>query len=197
MTTRGQGDDVPVWSHARSNLSLSLESQTEGDSGVGSYRKPQNDAGSTARHDHTPRYSPDTVKRLEEGDLRDAPLSDCNGNSDGDQEMVSRDDGAEETMGVDPTWPTGQEATVTSPAVNFAVALEAPLLADTADTDDEKTCRDAFQLIMQDFHTTTHTFSDEYQEACKEVQTIVRKSLRKSTTVDRTFVWGASAAIPW
>ena len=109
--------------------------------------------------------------------------------------MVSRDDGAEETMGADPTWPTGQEAMVTGPAVNVAVAPEAPLLANPADTDDEKAHRDAFQLIMQGFHTATHTLSDEYQEACKEVQTIVRKSLRKSTAVDHTFVWGASAAI--
>ena len=48
VTTQGQGDDVPIWSHARSNLSWSLESQTEGDSGVSSYRKPRNDARSTA-----------------------------------------------------------------------------------------------------------------------------------------------------
>ena len=48
VTTQGQGDDVPVWSHARSNLSSSLELQTEGDSGIGSYQKPQNNAGSTA-----------------------------------------------------------------------------------------------------------------------------------------------------
>ena len=54
VTTQGQGDDAPVWSHAGSNFSSSLESQTEGDSGVGSYWKPRNDAGSTARHDHTP-----------------------------------------------------------------------------------------------------------------------------------------------
>ena len=109
--------------------------------------------------------------------------------------MVSRDDGAEETMGADPTWPTGQEAMVTGPAVNVAVAPEAPLLANPADTDDEKAHWDAFQLIMQGFHTATRTLSDEYQEACKEVQTIVRKSLRKSTAVDHTFVWGTSAAI--
>ena len=195
VTTRGQGDDVPVWSHAGSNLSSSSESQTKGDSGVGSYWKPWNDAGSTAQHDHTPRYSLDTVKRLEEGDLGDAPLSDHGGNSDGDQEMVSGDDRAEETMGADPTGPTGQEAMITSPDVNLAVAPEAPLLADPADTDDEKARRDAFQLIMQGFHTMTRTFSDEYQEACKEVQTIIWKSLRKSTAVDHTFEWGASAAI--
>ena len=34
VTPWGQGDDVPVWSHAGSNLSLSSESQTEGDSGI-------------------------------------------------------------------------------------------------------------------------------------------------------------------
>ena len=111
--------------------------------------------------------------------------------------MVSRDDVAEETMGADPTRPTRQETTVTGPAVNLMVALEAPLLADPADTDDEKACRDAFQLIMQGFHAATCTLSNGYQQACKEVQTIVRRSLRKSTAIDHTFVWGASAAVRW
>ena len=48
---------------------------------------------------------------------------------------------------------------------------------------------------MQGFHAATRTLSDEYQEACKEVQTIVQKSLRNYTTIDRTFVWEASEAI--
>ena len=48
---------------------------------------------------------------------------------------------------------------------------------------------------MQGFHTATRTLSNEYQQACREVQTIVRKSLRKSTAIDCTFVWGASATI--
>ena len=109
--------------------------------------------------------------------------------------MVSRDDGTEETMKADPPQPTGQEATVIGLAVNLVVVPEAPLLADLADTDDEKAHWDAFQLIMQGFYTATCTLSDEYQEACKEVQTIVQKSLRKSTAIDRTFVWGALAVI--
>ena len=109
--------------------------------------------------------------------------------------MVSGDDRAEKTTGADPTWPTGPEVMVTGPAVNLAVAQEAPLLADQADTDDEKAHRDAFQLIMQGFHTATCTLSDEYQEACKEVQTIIRKSLQRSTAIDHTFIWGALAAI--
>ena len=111
--------------------------------------------------------------------------------------------GKEEATGTNPIWPTGPVATVTGPAVNLAVAPEAPegpealLLADPADTDDEKARRDAFQLIMQGFHAATHTLSDGYQQACKEVQTIVRRSLRKSTAIDHTFVWGASATIRW
>ena len=203
VTTRGQGNNAPVWTHTRSNLSSSLESQTEGDSGIGSYLKLQGGARSTTRRDHTPRYSPETVRKLDEGDLEDALLSDHSGNSDGDQEMVCGDDGAEEAMGTNPVWPTGPVAAVMGLAVNLAVALEAPegpgapLLADPADMDDEKACRDAFQLIMQGFHATTHTLSDGYQQACKEVQTIVRRSLRKSTAIDCTFVWGASAAIRW
>ena len=168
MTTRGQGNDAPIWTHTGSNLSSSLESQTKGDSGFGSYRKLQGGTGSTTRGDHTPRYSLETIRKLDEGDLEDAPLSDHSGNSDGDQEMVSRDDGAEEAKGTNPMWPTRPVATVTGPAVNLAVALEAlegleaPLLADPADTDDEKAHRDAFQLILWGFYAATRTLSNGY-----------------------------------
>ena len=179
----------------RSNLSSSSESQTEGDSGIGSYRKPPGGTGSTTQRDHTPRYSPETIRKLDEGDLKDASLSDHGGNNNRDQEMVSGDEGAEEAMGTNPVWPTGPIAAVTGLAVNLVVAPEAPLLANPADTDDEKARRDAFQLIMQGFHAATHTLSDRYQQACKEVQTIVWRSLKKSTAIDCTFVGGASAAI--
>ena len=66
---------------------------------------------------------------------------------------------------------------------------------DPADTDDEKARRDAFQLIMQGFHAATRTLSDSYQQACKEVQNIVWRSMKKSTAMDHMFVWGASATI--
>ena len=104
---------------------------------------------------------------------------------------MSGDEGAKEAMGTNPIWPT--IVTVTGPAVNLMVALEDPegpealLLADPADTDDEKARWDAFQLIMQGFHATTRTLSNGYQQACKEIQTIVRRSLRKSTAIDHTF----------
>ena len=102
VTTRGQGDDVPVWTHTGSNLSSSSESQTEGDSGIGSYQKPPGGTGSTTRHDHTPRYSLETVRKLDEGDLKDAPLSDHGGNNNGDQEMVIGDEGPKKLRGLTP-----------------------------------------------------------------------------------------------
>ena len=202
VTTRGKGDNIPVWTHTGLNSSSSSESQTEGDSGIGSSdQKPPGGAGSITRCDHTPRYSPETIRKLDGGDLEDARLSDHVENNDRDQEMVSRDEGAKEVMGTNPVWPTGPTATVTGPDVNLVVApeapegLEDPLLADPADAGDEKACPDAFQLIMQGFHAATRTLSDHYQLACKEVQSIVWKSMKKSTAMDRTFVWGASAAI--
>ena len=201
VTTCGQGDDAPVWTNTGSNLSSSSDSQTKGDNGVSSYRRLQGNAQSITQYDHTPRYSPETVRKLDEGGLEDALLSDHSVGSDGDQEMVSGDDRIEEAMGTDPVQPTGPAAIISGLAVNLAVVLEAlegpeiPLLADPADMDDEKARRDAFQLIMQGFHTATRTLSDAYQEACWEVQTIVRRSLQRSTAVDHTFVSGASAAV--
>ena len=193
VTTQGQGDDAAIWTNTRSNLSSSSESQTEGDSGIGSYQRPRDDAGSTTRHNRTPQYSPDTVWKLDKGGLEDAPLSDHGGGSDSDQEMVSGDDRAEEATGTDPVRPTRPTATITGLDVNLTVAPEVseaseiPLLADT---DDEKARRDTFLLIMQGFHATTRTSSDAYQDACQEVQTIIRRALQRSTAVNHTFVGG-------
>ena len=48
---------------------------------------------------------------------------------------------------------------------------------------------------MQGFYTATRTLLDSYQDACQEVQTIVQRASQRSTAIDHTFVWGASAAI--
>ena len=108
--------------------------------------------------------------------------------------MASGDDKAKEATGTDPIRPARPMATVTSLAINLVVAPEAlegsevPLLGDPADMEDEKAHRGAFQLIVEGFRTTTCTLSDGYQDACKEVQTIVQRSLRKFTTMDHTFI---------
>ena len=108
VTTRGQGEDTPIWSRPGSFTSSSSDSQTEGDSGLGSYQQGRDtDATeSTARPDHTSRYSPDTLRRLERGGLED------------DQE---------------PRTPAG-----ISLAINTVPVPEALLTADPADTDDDK-----------------------------------------------------------
>ena len=177
-------------------------SQTEGDSGISSsYRKSPGGTRSTTRRNHTPQYSPETIRKIDGGYHEDASLSEHGGDNNGDQEMVSGDEGVKEVMGTNPVWPTGPAATVMGPDVNLTVAPEAPegsevpLLVDPADTDDEKAHQDAFQLIMQGFHAATCTLSDRYQQACKKVQNIVRRSMKKSTVMDRMFVWGASAAV--
>ena len=202
VTTQGQGDDTPVWTDTGSNLSSSPDSQTEGDSGVRSYRRLWDNAGSTTHHDHTPQYSPDTVQKIDEGTQEDAPFSDHGGGSDGDQEMMSRDDRDdrdEEVTGTNP----GPAATNTTTGLDAALIVapevtgppETPLLGNPADTDDEKASPDAFQLLMQGFYTVTCTLSGSYQDACWEVQTIIWRDLQRAMAVDRTFMWGASAAI--
>ena len=112
--------------------------------------------------------------------------------------MVSGDDRGEEVAGTNPTQPTTDTiagldaALIVAPEVTHPP--EIPLLGNPADTDDEKACWDAFQLLMQGFHTATHTLSDSYQDACREVQTIVRRALQRSMAINRILVRGASAA---
>ena len=172
VTTWGVGDNVPIWSHTGSATSSSSE-----DSGLGSYEKRPGKAGSTTGSDHTPRYSPATVARLDQRRLEDDPLSDHEGNSNRDQEMASADEskGAEEASGAIP----GQNFTTTvieDPSAKLEVMPVAPPGTDQPDTDDQKAWRDTFWLILQGFHTATQTLSENYQQACVEVQGIVQRS---------------------
>ena len=198
VTTWGQGDDVPVWSHTGSTVSSSSDSQTEGDSGIGSYHNQRGNAGSTTQHDHTPQYSPGTISRLDRGELEDNPLSDHGGNSDRDQEMASADELLGNSRAEDATRAGLETSSATDPDINLVVVPAVPLMGDLrADTDDEKACWDAYQLILQGFNTATQTLSDSYQQVFVEVQNLVRKSLKKSTINDCTFIQGASNTIHW
>ena len=135
---------------------------------------------------------------MDEGISEDAPLSDHDDGSNGGHEIMSgddRNDRDEEVMGSNPRPAATNTATGLDAALKVASEVmdptEIPLLGDPADTDDEKARRDAFQLLMQDFYSATRTLSNSYQDACREVQTIVRRALQRATAVDRTFVWGA------
>ena len=86
LTTRGEGADTLVWTHAgpAKDSSSSSGSQSEGDSGLGSNPSiwPHTDTDTESRRGTTPRPSPDPNKEP----VDDDPLSD-QGEGDGDQEM--------------------------------------------------------------------------------------------------------------
>ena len=126
-------------------------------------------------------------EKIDKGTQEDAPLSDHGGGSDGDQEIMSgddRDDRDEEVMGTNPR--PAATNTALGPGTALIVALEAaglpetPLLGNPADRDVEKACWDAFQLLMQGFYMVTRTLLNSYQDACREVETIVQKVLQRS-----------------
>ena len=52
-----------------------------------------------------------------------------------------------------------------------------------------------YEIVLQGFWTISQTLSAAYGAASDEIQTLVRKSLAKTTAEDRTFIWGASGAI--
>ena len=52
-----------------------------------------------------------------------------------------------------------------------------------------------YEIVLQGFWTISQTPSAAYGAASSEIQTIVWKSLEKTTAEDRTFMWGASGAI--
>ena len=75
VTTRGKGADTPVWAPAGStkDSSSSSDSQSEGDSGLGSNPsfQPRQDTNTEPRWGATPRPSPDPTKEP----VDDNPLS--------------------------------------------------------------------------------------------------------------------------
>ena len=116
VTTQGQGDDTPVWTHTGSpkDSSASSDSQTEGDSGLGSNpsNPPRRGTDTDSRWGLTLRSSPDTARPVIEA-VEDTPLSDW-GDGDGDQEMPDADE-----------WP-GDDDPVGSGAEPILIADEAP-----------------------------------------------------------------------
>ena len=86
VTTRGERANTPVWTHAGStkDSSLSSDSQSKGDSGLGSNPSflPHEDTDTEPWWGTTPHPSPDHTQQP----VDDDPLSD-RGEGDGDQEM--------------------------------------------------------------------------------------------------------------
>ena len=192
VTTRGEGAHTPVWTHARpaKDSSSSLDSQFDGDSGLGSNPsiQPRRGTDTKSQQDVALRLSPDATRESVEDD----PLSD-QGEGDRDQDMP---DASEPPGDRDPagSWPV--------PMLIPDEAQEGAQLGDDqveAGDDEEpqepKEPLEPYQIVLQGFQTISQTLSAAYGAANAEIQIIVRKSLAKTTAEDRTFIWGASGAI--
>ena len=192
VTTRGEGADTPVWTHAGSakDSSSSLDSQSKGDSGLSSNPsiQPHQDTDTEPQWGTTPCPSPDHTKQPADDD----PLSD-RGEGNGDQEMPDAHKQQGGKQGVnDPADPG------LTPSETQEGALPGDDQVETGDgeePEEPKEPQEPYQIVLQGFQTVSQTLSVAYGAASSEIQTVVRKGLAKVTAEDRTFVWGASGAI--
>ena len=192
VTTRGEGADTPVWTHAGSakDSSSSSDSQSKGDSGLGSNPsiQPRQDTDTEPWQGATPRLSLDHTKQPTDDD----PLSD-QGEGDGDQEMPNAHEQQGKQQGVnDPTdpGPTPGETQEGAPPGDDQVET-----GDGEEPEEPEEPQEPYQIILQGFRTVSQTLSVAYGATSSEIHTVIRKGLAKATAEDRTFVWGASGAI--
>ena len=192
VTTQGEGADTPVWTRAGSakDSSLSSDSQSEGDSGLGSNPsiQPRQDTDTKPRQGATPRPSPDHTKQPVDND----PLSD-QGEGNGDQEMPNahehKQQGVNEPADLGPTPGETQDQEEVLPGNDQVEA------GDGEEPEEPKEPQEPYQIVLQGFRTVSQTLLAAYGAASSEIQTVVWKSLAKATAEDRIFVWGASGAI--
>ena len=192
VTTRGEGANTPVWTHAgpAKDSSSTSDSQSKDDSGLGSNPsiQPRQDTDTEPRRGATPHPSLDHTQQPADDD----PLSD-QGEGDGDQEMPNAHEQQGKEQGVndpaDPE-PTPDETQEGAPPGDNQVET-----GDGEEPEEPKEPREPYQIVLQGFWTVSQTLSAAYGATSSEIQTIIRKSLAKATAEDRTFVWGASGAI--
>ena len=192
VTTRGEGADTLVWTHAgpAKDSSLTSDSQSEGDSGLASNPsiQPRQDTDTEPRWGTTPCLSPNHTQQPADDD----PLS-ARGKGDGDQEMLNAHEQQGEEQGVnDPADPelTPDETQEGAPPGDDQVET-----GDSEEPEAPEEPREPYQIVLQGFRTVSQTLSAAHGATSSKIQTIVRKSLAKGTAEDRTFVWGASGAI--
>ena len=188
VTIQGEGANTPVWTHAGStkDSSSSLDSQSDGDCGLGSNPsfQPHQDTDTKPRWGATPR--PSLVPTKEPPD--DDPLSD-RGEGDGDQEMPD----ATELQGVnDPTGPGPAPGEVPEGVQLGDDQVEA---GDGEEPQEPEEPLEPYEIILEGFRTVSQTLSAAYGATSAEIQIIIWKSLAKTTAEDWTFIWGASGAI--
>ena len=192
VTTRGEGADTLVWTHAgfSKDSSSTSDSQSEGDSGLGSNPsiRPHQDTDTEPRQGATPRLSPDHTQQP----TNDDPLSD-RGKGDGDQEMPNAHEQQGEQQGVND--PTDPGPTPSETQEGMLPGDDQVETGDGEEPEEPEEPQEPYQIILQVFRTVSQTLSAAYGAASSEIQTVIWKGLAKATAEDQTFVWGASRAI--
>ena len=192
VTTRGEGADTPVWTHAgpAKDSSSTSDSQSEGDSGLGSNPsiQPRQDTDTEPRRGTSPRSSLDHTQQPADDD----PLSD-QGEGDGDQEMPDAHEQQGEQQGINnPTDP--------KPTPNETQG-GAPLGDDQVETgngeepEEPEEPQEPYQIVPSRFPDCIPDPVGSLWAPSSKIQTVIQKSLAKATAEDQTFVWGASGAI--
>ena len=192
VTTRGEGAYTPVWTHAgpAKDSSSSSDSQSDGDSGLGSDPsiQPRLGTNTESRRGVALQLSPDATREP----IEDNPLSD-RGEGDGDQDMP---DANEQQGDRDPAGSGPMPVLVPNETQEGAQLGDDQMKAgDDEEPQEPGEPLEPYQIVLQGFQTVSQTLSVAYGAASAEIQIKVRKSLAKTTAEDRTFVWGASGAI--
>ena len=159
VTTRGEGANTPVWTHAGSakDSSSSSDSQSEGDSGLGSNPsiQPRQDTDTEPRRGTTPRPSPDHTKQPTDDD----PLSD-RVEGDGDQEMPDTHEQQGGQQGVnDPADPGPTPGETQEGALPGKDQMET---GDGEEPEEPEEPQEPYQIVLQGFQTVSQTLSAAY-----------------------------------
>ena len=192
VTTRGEGVDTPVWTHAgpAKDSSSSSDSPSDGDSGLGSGPSIQPHLGmdTEPRRGVSLRLSPDITREPIEDDL----LSDW-GEGDGDQDMPDANELQEDC---DPAG-SGPMPMLIPDETQEGMQLGDDQMeaGDDEEPQEPEEPLEPYQIVLQGFWTISQTLSAAYGAASAEIQIIVWKSLAKTIAEDWTFIWGASGAI--
>ena len=187
VTTRGEGANTQVWTHARpaKDSSSSSDSQSDGDSGLGSNPsiQPRWGTDTESRQGVALRLSPDATREP----MEDDPLSDWGGATGTktcptlmNRKAIVIPQAPDQFLCSYPmrhqrerSWVTTRQRPV------MMKSLRSP-----------KSPLEPYQIVLQGFRTVSQTLSEAYGATSAEIQIIVRKSLAKTTTKDWTFVKG-------
>ena len=166
VTTQGEGADTLVWTHAgpAKDSSSSSDSQSEGDSGLGSNPSiwPRLDTDTEPQQGATPRPSPDPNKEP----MDDDPLSD-QGEGNRDQEMPNTNEQHGEQQGTND--PTGSGPAPVEAQEGAQPGDDQMEAGDGEEPEEPEEPLEPYQIILQGFQTVSQTLSVAYGAASSEI----------------------------